>query len=171
MNLMRLVYRKINGYNLFVRETAKEIGQEDFLKKVAGLWKNLSSEEKEEFNQKAKLEPEKVKKTPSAYNLFVKDNYKSLGNKEDPLDLSKLSQKWNTLSESEKSAYKPATHNSSLESPSSPKNSKKPSAYNNFIKANFGKTHADGEKASSTLKTLAEQYRSLSNTEKESYKK
>ncbi|KAJ9442814.1 hypothetical protein DIPPA_32963 [Diplonema papillatum] len=83
-----------NSYALFVSKTTKGTGVKVDFKELAAKWKGMSAAQKEEFAKEAKknaaLKPketvkktkksttensEKVKRAPSAYAKFVKENF------------------------------------------------------------------------------------------------
>lgn len=103
-------YRNLSGLNVFVKEKCTATNP---LSSVNAQWQKLTEEEKAVYVKKAeKLNEEnrKVwvqgpKKPPTAYSLFVKKNWKDLG------DFKKSSQaisaSWKALSTEQKDAFKP----------------------------------------------------------------
>ena len=122
----------------------------------------------------------KVKKAPSAYNLYIK----SITKKGETIAASLKNSEWKTMSEakkepfikrsmemakkvkSERAAKGPCTCDKDKEGPKKERTKRKPSAYNKYMKSK----HTKGMSFSDTLKKFGPQWKKMSDAEKAKYK-
>ena len=164
--MLSLVLRKITGYNVYFSQYLLK-SNSSFSEASASAskkWKNLPEKEKERFNTEASKLPEKKKHSnKSAHSAFISENFSKLGDKSNPLDQTKLNEKWASMTYEQKSKY------GKVKDPNAPK--KPTHAYGHFVQqkhAEFYKEHGTPQEA---MKSLGKAWKNLSEEEKASYKK
>lgn len=116
--------RAPTAYNIFMKDKISSItgsDQKEKLKTVAGMWKTLSSKEQEPYNKqaaeaKAQFEKEQAenpeynakktaKRSPNAYNLFIKDRMATATGENQTSKLRAIAAEWKKLDESKKRPF------------------------------------------------------------------
>ncbi len=120
------ISRPPTAYNIFMREKMSEISegnQTDKLKTVAGLWKEISEEVKDEYNKRASEIKEQFmssqensnptdssknqkKRLPNGYNIYLKEQMAIVEGENQKDKLVKIAAEWKSLGDNEKQKYK-----------------------------------------------------------------
>jgi hypothetical protein len=116
--------RAATAYNIFMKDRIKTIDgtdQKEKLKTVAGMWKTLSDKDKEPFNKKASVakvafekaqaeNPEfnakkATKRSPNAYNLFIKDRMPTATGANQTDKLKAIASEWKKMDDAKKRPF------------------------------------------------------------------
>ena len=107
--MLTIYLRAKTGYSMLMsqlmqkaREEGKSISFGQVSTMTSKKWKEMSVIEKEKFSSSV-VHVNKRRKSP--YNVFVKTHYQEYKNPNNPLDLSKLTAKWKSLSPEKKRQY------------------------------------------------------------------